>query len=123
MFQNSKIRILQIRDGTSQTLLLGECRWDDATAMSGTGRKAAIWAGMHGLANGSIYISDVMWWVDEDTAKINGPAPQAFSSRHPGGAFFGFCDGSVRFFREGGDVNTIKWLAGRNDGHVVNYDF
>jgi hypothetical protein len=26
----------------------------------------------------------------------------------------------VRFFREGGDVKTLKWLAGRNDGMVVN---
>jgi hypothetical protein len=23
----------------------------------------------------------------------------------------GFCDGSVRFFQEGGDVNNLRWLA------------
>ena len=68
-------------------------------------------------------ISCVMWWVDDDTAKINGTAPQAFGSRHPGGAFFGFCDGSVRFFREGSDIGTLKYLAGRADGVVVNPDF
>jgi prepilin-type N-terminal cleavage/methylation domain-containing protein/prepilin-type processing-associated H-X9-DG protein len=118
MFQNSKIRITDVTDGTSNTLAVGECKFDEVT-----GKRAAIWPGMTGLRDGSIWISDVMWWVDADSAVINGPAPQAFSSRHPSGAMFGFCDGSVRFFREGGDVKILKWLAGRNDGMVVNPDF
>jgi prepilin-type processing-associated H-X9-DG protein len=118
-FQNSKIRIMDITDGTSNTLALGECLFDKQVD-----KRAAIWPGMSGLRDdGNIWISDVMWWVDEDSARINGPAPQAFSSRHPGGAFFAFCDGSVRFFREGGEVQNLKWLAGRNDGHNVNDDF
>jgi prepilin-type N-terminal cleavage/methylation domain-containing protein/prepilin-type processing-associated H-X9-DG protein len=118
LFQNSRIRIPQITDGTSNTLAVGECILDEQT-----GKRAAIWAGMTGLRNGAIWISDVMWWVDEASAVINGPAPQAFSSRHAGGAFFGFCDGSVRFFSEGGDVNNLRWLAGRSDGILVNPDF
>jgi prepilin-type N-terminal cleavage/methylation domain-containing protein/prepilin-type processing-associated H-X9-DG protein len=125
MFQNSRIRITDVTDGTSNTLAVGECIYDD-TIDPATGlpiKRAALWAGMTGLRDGSVWISDVMWWVDEISARINGEAPQAFSSRHPGGAFFGFCDGSVRFFREGGDVNVLRWLAGRNDGHIVNIDF
>ena len=43
--------------------------------------------------------------------------------RHPSGANFGFCDGSVRFFRNGSDPNKIRFLAGRNDGEVINPDF
>lgn len=125
MFQNSTVKPVQVTDGTSNTVAIGECIFDERI-----GKWAAIWPGMTGLrpapgktAN-SIWISDVMWWLDEDTAKINGSAPQAFSSRHSGsGAHFGFCDGSVRFFREGGDVSVIRFLGGRNDGHVVNYDF
>ena len=118
MFQNSKIKFEQITDGTSNTLCIGECKYDQAV-----GKLAAIWPGMTGSHDGSVWISDVMWWVDETSAQINGTAPQAFSSRHPGGAFFGFCDGSVRFFREGGDVTTLKWLGGRADGQVVSPDF
>jgi prepilin-type N-terminal cleavage/methylation domain-containing protein/prepilin-type processing-associated H-X9-DG protein len=118
MFENSAIRITDITDGSSQTLCIGECIFDLKT-----GKRACIWPGMHGLDGGSIWISDVMWWVDEATAQVNGTAPQAFSSRHPGGAQFAFCDGSVRLFRTGTDPNIIKWLAGRDDGVIVPMNF
>src|SRR5262245_17237099 len=118
MYQNSKIRLTDITDGTSNTLAIGECMLDEKS-----GKRAALWAGMTGLRDGSVWISDVMWWVDDASATINGPAPQAFSSRHPGGALFNFCDGSVRFFREGGNVQQLKWLAGRQDGKVVGNEF
>ena len=118
MWQNSKIKFTYISDGTSNTLAVGECMFDPKTD-----KRAALWAGMTGLRDGSIWISDVMWWVDESSAQVNGPAPQAFSSRHHGGAFFGFCDGSVRFFRTGTDPNIVRWLGGRADGVVVPNDF
>jgi hypothetical protein len=118
MFQNSKIKITDVTDGTSNTLAVGECKFDLRT-----GKRAALWAGMTGVRDGAVWISDVVWWVDQDTAVINGPAPQAFSSWHTGGAFFGFCDGSVRFFHQGGNVDNLRWLAGRSDGVVVDYDF
>ena len=118
LFQNSKVRITDILDGTSNTLAIGECMYDEPSI-----KWAAIWPGMIGLYNGGVMISCVMWQVDDLSAYINGPAPQAFSSRHPGGAYFAFCDGSIRFFREGGSIQNLKWLAGRADGQVVNPDF
>jgi prepilin-type N-terminal cleavage/methylation domain-containing protein/prepilin-type processing-associated H-X9-DG protein len=122
-FQNSKVTLSQITDGTSNTLMIGECKFDEKT-----GQTACIWAGMSGwvapgASSGSVRISDVMWYVDQYTAQVNGTAPQAFSSRHPNGAMFGFCDGSIRFFRNGADPNTIRFLAGRDDGVIVNPDF
>jgi hypothetical protein len=118
MFQNSKVRITDITDGTSNTLAVGEAIYEGPD-----GKWACIWAGMHGVEPAGVFISDVMWWVDQDTAKVNGPAHQAFSSRHFQGAYFVFCDGSVRFFRDDTDPNVVRWLAGRDDGHVVNVDF
>ena len=118
LYQNSRVRLVEISDGTSNTLAMGECIFDVPT-----GKRACIWAGMTGLRDGSIWISDVMWWVDDATATVNGTAPQAFSSRHPGGAMFAFCDGSIRFFKDNTDKNIVKWLAGRNDGIVVPANF
>jgi prepilin-type N-terminal cleavage/methylation domain-containing protein/prepilin-type processing-associated H-X9-DG protein len=122
-YQNSKTRITDITDGSSQTLAIGECKFDPAN-----GKTACIWVALSGWvppgsSSGVVRISDVMWYVDEATAKVNGPAVQAFSSRHHGGAQFGFCDGSVRFFRDSTDPNTVRWLAGRNDGVIVPMEF
>jgi prepilin-type processing-associated H-X9-DG protein len=117
-FMNSRVRVVDITDGSSNTLAIGECMYDPPS-----GKLAAIWAGYSGWYNGSVRMSDCLWYVDETTAQINGTAPQAFSSRHPNGANFGFADGSVRFFRNSSDPNTIRFLAGRNDGIIVNPDF
>lgn len=116
MFQNSKISFAQITDGTSNTICVGECILDTTVP-----KRASIWAGMRGLdpSAGSMWISDVMWWVDDATATINGSAPQAFSSQHRGGAFFLFCDATTRFANQSVAPSVVKWLAGRDDGNSV----
>ncbi len=118
MFHNSKIRIAQITDGTSNTVVIGECMWDEVTT-----KWACIWAGMTGAHDGFIFISDVMWWMDPGAAQVNGTAPQAFSSRHTNGCFFGFADGSGRFYKQGGDPVKLQFLAGRDDGYILDNDF
>jgi hypothetical protein len=102
-WQNSNIRVTDITDGTSNTLGVGECMYDTVS-----GKTACIWAGMSGwvapnASSGSVHISDCMWYVDNATAQING--------------------GSIRFFRSTTDPNVVRYLAGRNDGVVVNPDF
>jgi prepilin-type N-terminal cleavage/methylation domain-containing protein/prepilin-type processing-associated H-X9-DG protein len=117
LFQNSKIRVMDITDGTSNTLALGECMSDETA-----GYVAALWVGME-CSQGSVYVSDCFWSVDNGDFRINGPGTQAFGSRHAGGgAQFGFCDGSVHFIRDTADVTKVQILAGRNDGLIADPD-
>jgi prepilin-type N-terminal cleavage/methylation domain-containing protein len=119
MFQNSQVSFAQISDGSSNTLAFGECVYE---AIESPQRWAAIWAGMTGRSADGARVSDVMWWVDSVTSKINGSAVQAFSSNHQGGAFFAFCDGTVRFFPDSGNINVLRNLASRSDGVSVSLD-
>jgi prepilin-type N-terminal cleavage/methylation domain-containing protein/prepilin-type processing-associated H-X9-DG protein len=122
LFQNSKIRPIDITDGTSNTLLLGECTLDPTVEKVG-----AIWAGMAesdapATPNGTVYVSDVYWSFDSSTYVLNGSGDQAFSSRHTGGALFAFADGHIRFISQNVDPQQMIYLAGRNDGLVASVD-
>ena len=127
MWQNSKVKFGDITDGTSNTVVVGECVFVED---KNTRKWAAIWVGHTGYycspdatIGCGVRISDNMWHLDDVSAQINGTAPQAFGSRHPGGANFGFGDGSIRFFKSTANPVTIKWLGSRNDGRVIAYDF
>jgi hypothetical protein len=117
-----------ITDGTSNTLVIGECAFNMTTnALHPQGQWGAIWVGMTGLAQPTAgvtdgfgcRVSDVMWWLDQTNSTINGSDPQAFSSNHLGGAFFAFGDGSVRFFMQSGDMTNLRYMASRNDQVVI----
>jgi prepilin-type N-terminal cleavage/methylation domain-containing protein/prepilin-type processing-associated H-X9-DG protein len=116
LYLNSNLSMAAITDGSSNTLIVGECRLDP----SGQGYVGTLWAGMRGSQEGVVYISDAFWCVNSDPAySIDGQADQAFSSYHPGGAQFVFCDGSVHFLQQTIDGDTLERLAARNDGQPV----
>lgn len=113
-FCNSRVTIPTITDGSSNTVAIGECALNRID-----GKKAAIWAGMRGISGG-VHISDTIWWLNSEPAwKINGTGIQAFSSRHAGGAFFVFGDGSVQFIKTTINGTTLNNLAARNDGQTI----
>ncbi len=105
-FGNSHISSKQITDGTSKTFMAGE---RDRFCM------AATWIGARNTLNGSETHSS-HWTLAHSYIQLNDPHTQGydsctegFSSAHPGGGFFGFCDGSVHFIND-----DVSWSNAGN---------
>lgn len=124
LFYNSKVRISEITDGTSHTLLAGERNsadptWTD-TANPLTGFRGWAWTNYN---SGQDNLGDTHWPVNSTTAQV-GPTSRRtnFGSGHPGGASFVFGDGSVRFLTlvSSGDLVTLQRLSMRADEEVID---
>ncbi len=122
-YGESGIRFAEIADGTSNTIALGERTVSDANAADPA--KWSSWCGPGGLGpqvdkgKGNTVSGCVAVPLNHPTS-IDG-----FSSHHPGGSQFCFCDGSVHFISEtitfnngalAGKENTKSPVAGADNG-------
>ena len=113
-FHNSRTKISDIHDGTSNTLAVGERRTDPERGWYST------WVGM--VPGG-----------EEAFQRIEGSADHLpnsaaahfddFSSRHTGGAQFLFADGHVRFISEVMDEGVYQGLATISGGEYFDGSF
>lgn len=106
LFLNSSIRYLDIKDGSSQTLLIGETRDEDSLGwVSGTRST---------LRN----TSGVNRWRRLEIPILGPLDVSGFSSAHPGGINAATADGSCHFVQENTDVEVLRQLGHRADGTV-----
>jgi prepilin-type N-terminal cleavage/methylation domain-containing protein/prepilin-type processing-associated H-X9-DG protein len=132
------VRFRDIRDGTSNTFLLGERATGD---IGGTGpHGAGVWIGSTTNSGSNIPDHSPLGFMSAARYRMQSgiqedfPANRfpgfCFSSQHPGGANFAMCDGRVQFISENiesriGNINdaatwgTYQRLARIDDGQVV----
>jgi prepilin-type processing-associated H-X9-DG protein/prepilin-type N-terminal cleavage/methylation domain-containing protein len=133
-FGNSRVRIADVTDGTSNTFLLGERyhrdpEFDRIGLDTGDGPivKVGLWAFFFLGAPREVNLSSpvpINYQVPPSTA-VGDPLTivnrvSAYGSGHPGGANFAFADGSVRLLRDQIDLTTLQALSTRRGGEVVD---
>jgi prepilin-type processing-associated H-X9-DG protein len=127
-FRNSRVRLMDVRDGTGYTIAVGErasrltqTPWAGAVSF-GTARltdgaptgnpNAVKGAPVQALASASIHA------LNDDFSD-----PEDFFAPHRAVANFLFADGSVRAIPSGTDVTVLHDLATRAGGEEPDVDF
>jgi prepilin-type processing-associated H-X9-DG protein len=132
-----KIRIAEITDGTSNTIMLGELLVEQAEFLRFG--DSFGWAGYNSVSQGQT-IQPINYPIDgkrvgdgwagcDGSCTALGVNPAnciwnwhvtwGFKSNHTGGANFCFADGSVHFIQQGIDMRAYQYLGCRNDGQPV----
>jgi len=104
----SAIKFVHIKDGTSNTIMAGE-------SLPGECRFHMVFAHNFPLASTNIPLNNPYNGNPDDWANSCG-----YKSRHPGGANFLLCDGSVHFFAETIDYRLINGLGSRDGGEACS---
>ncbi|MCA9246153.1 MAG: DUF1559 domain-containing protein [Planctomycetales bacterium] len=114
MWRNSyqwPTRFSSMRDGTSNTLLIGEDvpahNWHSMWTYS-NGDTSSTYAPLNFMPDPP---DPAMWWE-----------MRGFRSLHSGGASFCFADGSVKFLSEAIAQDVYRGLSTRNGGEIISAD-
>jgi prepilin-type N-terminal cleavage/methylation domain-containing protein len=106
------VRMSDIKDGTSNTLGIGEISSNNANSY-----RAWIRGSAGGTASGAKNIRNPI-----NSTPYNGSnnfTDVSFASQHPGGAQFALMDGKVTFLSENIDMLTYKALGSRKGGEAA----
>ena len=128
-FYNSKNTFATISDGSSNTIAFGERFSNDQEYPKFADYRGWAWANFSAVRD---CLGGTLEPVNYKLPPGSGPTPSysltdrkfsSFSSGHPGGANFAYCDGSVHFntMTSTGSLSTLQDLAIINDGRIVEF--
>jgi hypothetical protein len=117
------VRIADISDGTSNTVMVAEwVRGGSGTKTASTYDHLAIGRNSSGDEAGRFigsFGTPLNFQNVGTTAQTAQQNKASFSSYHTGGVHGLMCDGAVKFFSENISIDTQKALGTRNGGEVV----
>ena len=138
MYVNSKVKFVEVGDGTSNTFLLGETKYFvnkqerlAAAGVAATDLNYQSWdsAFRSYASNGSFSTAVNMCGAifpingfaipSQNLASLFGPQTSAYGSYHQSGANFALGDGSVRFVTEDIDLTVYRQAGTINNGDPV----
>ena len=112
--------ISDIHDGLSNTIFFGEIRpaWDRNAAVGNGWSNSCLTSWTNVPIN--YYSGDLTYDGSNGcSCVLNWNTASGFKSCHPGGAYFAFGDGAVRFINETIDFQMYQYLGDKNDGKPV----
>lgn len=127
-YSNSSVRLRDISDGTTNSLLIGESRY--LQLQGGTPGWGATWASSFyrgsDMSSGPMYTTVVAIVnapnstpSDPGNGYTQGTMNNQLGSRHTGGAHTTLADGSVRFLSDSMDMIVMRALARKSDGQPI----
>jgi prepilin-type processing-associated H-X9-DG protein len=126
LYRDSKVRLTDITDGTSNTFAVGEIAWAPEAIPGGgyTAHRRGWVQGFDGTgdANTAYACKNINFGINVRGYTAS-PVVEyfndiSFGSRHPGGTHFLYADGSVRFVQQDVDIAVYKATASRNGNEV-----
>jgi prepilin-type processing-associated H-X9-DG protein len=136
---NPQNTVAKITDGTSNTIMLGECAGREDVWRKRTMTKLDYGAGNIRARGGAWSTNDNVYTIGQRITTNYGPGTSTipgnlainnsneyghcFYSFHEGGANFVFADGSIRLLSENMDLMVLGSLVTRTGGEVVSGDF
>ena len=112
------VKLREITDGTSQTMMIGESTTAD--------NESVAWSsdGDWGITQTQINFDITTWPACVDPATSGSPAcwknTRGFRSYHPGGVNFAFVDSAVKFISENIDQKVYRAISTRASDEVVD---
>ncbi|HWL10123.1 MAG TPA: DUF1559 domain-containing protein [Planctomicrobium sp.] len=123
LYHNSRTRIRDITDGTTNTFLIGETKylWTNNSGLDRLGWSSSDYTGQFsrpGACAAAVLSinSHPSFGAGVETLNVY---TRLFGSYHTGGCHFSLADGGVRFVSENINLQTLRFLAQRSSGEVI----